>query len=153
MLIILVLLSVAPLIYMDRFNRSSFFTSLRLNAGTLMHKLKSIKNDVPVIVNHVAEQATITVYQWKDSHGVTQFGDRPPRNAIDVKAVSVKQNKNIIDAVKVLPEPAVEEKSKTYRAHNPYSIHGMKKVIDDARNIDGLLKKHRQAQARAIKHL
>jgi hypothetical protein len=100
-----------------------------------------------------------TIYQWHDGEGNIQFTTEPPPEGIDYQVRQFDPDANVIQSVKVparetpagsagaeagkTAEPAPEDS-------NPYSPEGIKKMIEDAKNVEKLLQQRFQNQESAI---
>ncbi len=154
MLIVLGMLSVMPLIYTGKFDPMSFFQRLEVNTDDLSDNLTSGLNTIKKKVPGIGAKQQVTVYRWRDARGSVQFGSYPPANALNVETVSVDTDKNVVDAVKVPVRQAESDTGSTpLTAPSPYSVKGMKKVLDDARGVEELLKKSHQDRQKMIKNL
>ncbi|HHO59734.1 MAG TPA: DUF4124 domain-containing protein [Thiotrichales bacterium] len=145
----LTVLAILPLIYMGKINPMALFNGDALNTDRLGSEFSKLKRKVSG-----SSAENVTVYKWKDAHGTTQFGSNPPADAVDIQTLSINQNKNIIDPVKVPPK--VEKTGSSApgaKMPNPYSIKGMKKVMDDARGVEDLLQKRADEQEKMLKNL
>jgi len=151
MLIVLGLLSVMPLIYTGKLDPAKFFDKVNLDTGDLSNGISQLKTKVP----GVGGSDEVKVYKWRDANGAMQFGSYPPPGVSTFEQMSVDTNKNVVNAVKV---PVKEEKeseqvSQDISAPSPYSIKGMKKVIDDAKGVEDMLKKSHDNQEKVIQSL
>ncbi len=86
-------------------------------------------------------------YRWYDDAGNLHFTTEPPPPGVDYVIKGFDPNTNVIQAVKV--NPNVDEKNAKVASQknsaeaqdisNPYSQESIKKLFDDARNIEKLL--------------
>jgi hypothetical protein len=145
MLVILGILSVTPMIYMGKFDPMAFIDDGMDNGASGFQKLKA---KAPKNMTSVVTNEKVQVYKWRDEHGVMQFSNTPPPTVTNAQRIELNPDKNVIQAVKI-PEKAAEPKAVVAtEAPNPYSVRGMKKVMDDARGVEDLLKKREEEQRR-----
>ncbi len=150
MLITLGVLSVTPMIYMGKLDPMALFDSSLSKGSSEFNKLKA---KVPKNLTSVVTDQKVQVYKWRDEHGVMQFSNTPPPSVSNAERVVLDPNHNLMKAVKV---PEKEEKSKEVvetEMPNPYSVKGMKKVMDDARGIEDMLQQRHEKQQEMMKNL
>jgi len=150
MLVILGILSVTPMIYMGKFDPMAFLDSGLSNGSTEFNKLKA---KAPKNLTNVVSDEKVQVYKWRDKNGVMQFSNTPPPSDIGAEQVELDPNKNLVQAVKV-PEKKEEpaEVAKVEKP-SPYSVKGMKKVMDDAKGIEQLLQQRHEDQQKMMNDL
>jgi len=149
MLVTLGMLSVVPLIYMGKFDPLSFFDSGFSIGASEFDKLKA---KAPKNISNVVTDEKVQVYKWRDEHGVMQFSSTPPATAGHAEQVVLDPNSNLVMAVKVPKKEPPEEVAKT-ESPNPYSIKGMKKVMDDARGVESILQKRHEEQQKMMNNI
>jgi hypothetical protein len=149
MLVILGILSVTPMIYMGKFDPLSFIDS---GFKTGSSEFKKLKAKAPKNLTSVVSDEKVQVYKWRDENGVMQFSNTPPLSGGNAEQVVLNPNSNLVQAVKVPEKEAPEEVAKT-ESPNPYSVKGMKKVMDDARGVEGMLRKRHEEQQKAYNNL
>lgn len=143
MLIILGLLSVTPMIYMGRFDPTTFFEG----GGGEIQRLRA---KAPKNLSSVVTDKRVQVYQWRDKNGVMQYSNTPPMD-MPSKQVTLNPDSNVIQATKRQPEQVEVKKTPgADEAPRPYSVSGMKKVINDARQVEELLQKRHEQQQKKI---
>lgn len=150
MLIILGILSVTPMIYMGKFNPLEFIGAGFSGGASEFQKLKA---KAPKNMTSVVTDEKVQVYKWRDKNGVMQFSNTPPRGTNGAQQVELKPNSNVVQAVKV---PVKEEKpvaSADVEQPSPYSVKGMKKVMDDARGVEQMLQQSHDQRTRALNNL
>ncbi len=147
MLVILGVLSVMPMIYMGKFDPLSFIDSGLSKGGSEFEKLKA---KAPKNLSNVVTDEKVQIYKWRDDNGVMQFSSTPPPTGGAAEQVVLDPNSNLMQAVKVPEEvkPEVETESP-----NPYSVKGMKKVMDDARGVEEMLQQRHEGQQQMLKEL
>ncbi len=155
LLVVLGMLSVMPLIYSGKLDPAEFLSrfdmdDVNLDTDDITAGLSKLKDNVP----GAGTSQEVTVYKWRGTNGVMQFGSQPPPGAQNVEVMSVNGNKNVVDAVKIPPKQEARATAATeISAPSPYSVKGMKKVLDDAKGVEELLKKSQQDRERMIKNL
>jgi len=151
MLITLGVLSVTPMIYMGKFDPMAFFDSGLSKGASEFNKLKA---RVPKDLTSVVTDKKVQIYKWRDEHGVMQFSNTPPPTVNNAERVVLDPDSNLMQAVKV-PEKEEEKPKQTAQTEmpNPYSVKGMKKVMDDARGIEDLLQKRHEKQQKMLNNL
>ena len=137
-----------PMIYMGKFDPMATIDSM-LSSGS--SEFKKLKAKTPqglagVVPASVVSDEKIKVYKWRDKNGVMQFSNTPPVDGGPAEQIMVNPNKNIVDAVKVPVAEKPEKEVATMAKPNPYSVNGMKKVMDDARGVEQLLQQRHEDQ-------
>ncbi len=151
MLITLGILSVTPMIYMGKFDPMAFFDEGLSKGASEFNKLKA---KAPKSLSNVMSDKKVPIYKWRDEHGVMQFSNAPPPTVSNAERVILNPDKNLVPAVKIPVKK--EEKAKqaaTAEMPNPYSVKGMKKVMDDARGVEKMLQKRHEDQQKMINNL
>lgn len=150
MLVILAALSIMPMIYMGKFDPVATIDSMLSNGTSEFEKFK-VK--APKNLTSIVSDKKVQVYKWRDKRGVMQFSNTPPADGGQAEQVELDPNKNIVDAVKMpVQENTGKEMAKT-ESPNPYSPKGMKKVMDDAKGIEQLLKQRDEDQQNMLNNL
>jgi hypothetical protein len=149
MVVILGILSVMPMIYMGKFNPMAFFDSSISNG---VSEFKNIKAKVPESLSSVVTDKKVQVYKWRDENGIMQFSNTPPPTGGDAEQIELNPNKNIVQAVKIPEKEETEEVAKT-ESPSPYSVKGMKKVMNDAKGVESLLDKRHEEQQKMMNDL
>jgi hypothetical protein len=149
MLVTLGILSVTPMIYMGKFDPLSFIDSGFSSGATDFEKLKA---KAPENLSSVVTDKKVQVYKWRDKHGVMQFSNMPPSADGHVEQVVLDPDSNLIQAVKV-PEKEEPKKIAVTESPNPYSIKGMKKVMDDVRGVEDMLQQRHEEQQKMLNNL
>ena len=133
---------------------SNYFTYLKtgkglFNANTL--SMPDISLDTRSIKDLLSadkepQESNDVLHKWVDSNGVTQYTQtRPPKHAIG-KVILVDPNANVVARLKTnakTPEKAPQADDPEGSAYNPSTV---KKLMDDAKNVQKLL------DDRAAKH-
>lgn len=102
-----------------------------------------------------------TIYKWVDEHGVTQYTSEPPPETVAMTQLELDENTNVIQGLKM---PEAEAPTNSQNAQNPpaqlalpdgnlYSPEKIKKVIDDAKNVQKLLNDRVKQQDDALNSL
>ena len=147
MLVILGILSVTPMIYMGKFDPLSFFDSGFSTGASEFEKLKA---KAPKNLSSVVTDEKVQIYKWRDKNGVMQFSSTPPATGGDAEQVVLDPNSNLMQAVKVPEKEAVVEEAES---PNPYTVDGMKKVMDDAKGVEEMLQQRFDGQQKMLKDL
>ncbi len=90
-------------------------------------------------------------YQWNDADGNIQFTTQPPPEGVPYTVKGYDPDANVIQSVK-LPEPEAEKKSPSDKLGsdgkigNPYEQESIKKLIQDAKNVEKMLSERYQQQ-------
>jgi hypothetical protein len=170
MLVTLGIMSVVPMIYMGKFDPMAFFDS-GISKGTAEFKnliappsglfapqgkhgrpSLDIKANMPESLTNVVSDKKVQVYKWRDKNGVMQFSSAPPPTVTNAEAVLLDPNKNLVKAIKIPKKEEPKEVVKT-QSVSPYSVSGMKKVMNDARGVEELLKKRHEQQQKMMNSL
>ena len=149
MLITLGIVSITPMIYMGKFDPMSFISSGLKTGESEFEKLKA---KAPKNISNVITDEKVQVYRWRDEHGVMQFSNTPPLEG-GAEKIQLNPNENVIQAVKVPVEEVAEKKVVKSEAPNPYSVEGMKKVMDDARGVEDVLRKSQEDRQKMLNNL
>lgn len=149
MLVILGVVSVMPMIYMGKFDPLSFLESGFSMGGSEFTKLKA---KAPKNLSNAVTDEKVQVYKWRDEHGVMQFSNTPPQTGGAAEQVVLDPNHNLMQAVKVPEEEDVKPEVEA-ESPNPYSVKGMKKVVDDAKGVEQLLQQRHESQQQMLKDI
>ena len=87
------------------------------------------------------------VYQWRDAEGTVQFTTEPPPAGVDFTVRDFDPNTNVIQAVELPVEEVEEEPEEVAESpdkvlddpDNPYSPENVKKLIQEAKDIQKVL--------------
>jgi hypothetical protein len=155
MLVILTVISVMPMIYMGKFNPMETIDSM-LSSGS--SEFKKLKAKTPqglagVVSASVVSDEKVKVYKWRDKNGVMQFSNTPPVDGGSAEQIEVNANRNVVDAVKIPPPEKSEEKVADTAAPSPYSVNGMKKVMNDAKGVEQLLQQRHEDQQKTLNNM
>ena len=93
-------------------------------------------------------------YKWHDDKGNLHFTTEPPAQGVEYIVKGYDPDANVIQAVKIPPKAvekdakvATRKKSeKSDEVPDPYSPDSIKKLFEDARNIENLLDQRAQKQ-------
>ena len=149
MLVTLGILSVMPMIYMGNFDPMAFFDSSLSNG---VSEFKNLKAKAPKNLSNVVTDKKVQVYKWRDENGIMQFSNTPPPTVGDAEKIELNPNKNIVQAVKIPEKEEPKEVAKT-ESPSPYSVKGMKKVMNDAKGVEQLLQKRHEEQQKMMNNL
>ncbi|MCP4875655.1 MAG: DUF4124 domain-containing protein [Gammaproteobacteria bacterium] len=96
-------------------------------------------------------------YRWYDADGNVQFTSEPPAQGIEYTIKGYDPNANVIQAVKIPPKEVdstettpTKSKSDSEDIGNPYSEESIKKLFEDAENVEKLLNQRLKDQESAI---
>ncbi|NOR43873.1 MAG: DUF4124 domain-containing protein [Gammaproteobacteria bacterium] len=142
MLVILGLLSVMPLVYMGKVDSQAlidfdFGWFGKQGTGSL---------------SSVVTDEKVHVYKWRDQNGVMQFSNERPPLSVGAKQIVLNPNSNVIQAVKIAEKKKVAPVVKT-ESVSPYSVSGMKKVMDDAKGVEQVLQQRHEEQQQMMENL
>lgn len=86
--------------------------------------------------NAVVEK-DVTVYQWKDEHGVTHYGGTPPTGQGSYDKKEIRANTNVVQATKQTEEEDKPETqgSRIAKVGSIYSPEGVKNLMDDTKDL------------------
>ena len=149
MLVILGMLSVMPLIYMGKIDPMALYDSL---AHMPDLDLDEVTASAPNTIKNAISDEKVQVYRWRDENGVMQFSSTPPQDAL-AERVELDPNSNIMQAVSVEKIAEPEKKGVTNRPQSPYTARRLKKVMDDAKDVESLLKQRHEQQQEVINKL
>lgn len=150
MLVTLGILSVVPMIYMGKFDPLAFFDT-SLSKGVT--EFKDLKAKVPKNLSSAVTDKKVQVYKWRDKNGIMQFSNTPPTTtATNAESVLVDPNNNLVKAIKIPEKEEPKEVVKT-ESPSPYSVKGMKKVMNDAKSVEALLQKRHEEQQKMMNSL
>jgi len=149
MLVTLGILSITPMIYMGKVDPLSFFDSISRDGFPDLGKLKA---KAPKNFSNAVTDEKVQVYKWRDENGVMQFSNTPPANGATAEQVVLNPNSNVVQAVKV-PEQEVATEADESETPNPYSVEGMKKVMNDAKGVEQLLQKRHEEQQKMLNNI
>lgn len=105
------------------------------------------------------------VYKWVDAQGVTQYSHEPPPDSVASKRLELDENTNVIQGLKLPEEEAAASGQQNGTGQqnpvpqlalpegNLYSPQNIKKVIDDAKNVQKMLNERVGQQEQALKDL
>ena len=143
------------------------FTILKDNSGNTLMSFKNLKlpdfsmpdlPDMPsgkVLPNSGSGGEDI-FYKWYDAQGNVQFTTEPPADGIEYTIKGYDPNANVIQAVEIPAEPAPDSDSATKTKlkpgdiDNPYDPENIKKLMEDAQNIQDILNQRFKDQESAL---
>ena len=106
----------------------------------------------------VGGSKTDMFYQWQDADGTIQFTTEPPPEGVEYTIKKYNPDTNLIKAVSLpeeeepVAEPGVasEGQQPKIQIGSPYSTEEVKKLIEDAQNIEKKLQQRYEDQASAL---
>ena len=114
---------------------------------------------VPAVDSIRGSSGNNTIYQWFDSEGNIQFTTDPPPQGIDYQVRQFDPDANVIQSISPPSgeTPAASGESGTENSStpvdleiSPFSPDSVKKLIEDARNVEKLLDERFRGQESAI---
>jgi hypothetical protein len=139
---------VVPLMFVDG---GSFMKGFKSEEPTEMEKLAE---KVPKGVKAVVTDEEVEVYKWRNEHGILQFSEVSPANVDEVEKIVLSPDVNIIDAIKI-PEKESEKKQKPniISLRSPYSVDGMKGMINDSMQVQQDLNEKQAEQEKMLEEI
>jgi hypothetical protein len=104
-------------------------------------------------LSSVVTDEKVHVYKWRDQNGVTQFSSEPPPSAVAAEQIVLNPNSNVIQAVKLAEKEEDSKPVAKTESANPYSVKGMKKVMEDAKGVEDVLQKRHAEQQKVLDDL
>ena len=104
-------------------------------------------------------QGEVEIYQWYDNDGNIQFSSEPPAQGIDYEVRHFDPDANVIQSVNSPPkgqavdsedQPAGAVSADPAEIGNPYSGESIKKLFEDAKNLEKVLGQRLKDQENAI---
>jgi len=117
-----------------------------------MPDFEKLKARTPKNLSNAVTDETVQVYKWRDKNGVMQFSNIPPADGSSAEQVVLQPNHNVVPAVKI-PERETVAAEVSSETPNPYSIKGMKKVMEDAKGVEQLLQDRHEQQQKMLNNL
>jgi len=92
-----------------------------------------------------------TAYKWTDEHGVTHYSNEAPPVELAAEVLEVDPNVNVIQSVEVPKKDTRQEPSAITPVEGPlYKPENIKKLIDDAKNVEKVLQDRHEKQEEII---
>lgn len=91
-----------------------------------------------------------TVYKWVDANGVTQYSSEPPPEQKQATALELDPNINIIQKPPVIHREKAKDGPKLQPSGPIYSPGNVKKLLDDAKNVEKVLDDRFEQQKKTI---
>lgn len=92
-----------------------------------------------------------TAYKWTDEHGVTHYSNEAPPVELAAEVIEVDPNVNVIQSVEVPKKEVEKEPSVITPIEGPlYKPENIKKLIDDAKNVEKVLQERHEQQEEII---
>ncbi|MCK5002088.1 MAG: DUF4124 domain-containing protein [Gammaproteobacteria bacterium] len=110
--------------------------------------------NAPKNIKKVVTDERVEVYKWVDEYGVMQFSNKPPLDDRDSEKIVLTPDINVIDAIEI-PEEVQEEAAKpgVFSLGSPYSPDGMKKMVDDSKEVKEQLNQRQAEQEKVLQDL
>ena len=134
------LLSLTPLIYLGKINPLAW-----LDGSFDMTAITAFESGRPRNVTDAVTDKKVQVYKWRDENGVTQFSNLPPAD-LTAQMLVLDPDSNLVQAV-------VEQPLKQKSTPAQYSVDGMKKMLDDARDVEQILQQRHQQQQNMLTNI
>jgi len=135
---------------MGKFNPMDFFSS-GLNGAT--STFEKLKHKAPENLTSVVTDEKVQVYKWRDENGVMQFSNTPPPTDRNAQQIELNPNSNVVSAVKVPVKEESPVSPDDGGQPGPYSVKGMKKVMDDAKGIEQMLQQSHEQRTEVLNNL
>ena len=145
LLVILGIMAVTPMIMTGKFDPMAFL-------GDGSSEFSKLKAKAPKNLSSVVSDEKVQVYKWVDEHGTMHFSSTPPPTVSNAEKIVLDPNNNLVQAVKV-PEKEQPKEVAQMKTPNSYSVKGMKKVMDDAKGVEGLLQQRHEDQQKMLNNL
>lgn len=93
-------------------------------------------------------------YKWTDEHGVTHYSNEEPPVESAAEIIEVDPNTNIIQSIEIPEKETEKEPSTITPVEGPlYKPENIKKLIDDAKNVEKVLQDRHEQQEEIINSL
>ena len=135
---------------MGKFNPMEFLGSGFNSGSSTFEKLKA---KAPKNLTSVVTDEKVQVYKWRDENGVMQFSNTPPPTDRNAQQIELNPNSNVVSAVKVPVKEATPDSPGDIEPPSPYSVKGMKKVMDDAKGIEQMLQQSHEQRTEILNNL
>lgn len=131
---------------------------LKLGLPKVENPLKSVNVDSMI----QSEGDTEAIYKWQDQNGGWHYSNESPPEGTVFETIEVQPNANIVAAVKSPESPPTVAEQKTTPKPAPesededpslYSPDGIKKLMDDAKNVQKQLDDRAKKQKEIIDQL
>lgn len=98
-----------------------------------------------------------TVYKWTDAQGKIHYSSEPPQNQSLAKKLEINPDANLIQGLapqtSQKPEPKPAQPASVPGGVNAYNPAAVKKLVDDAKNVQNLLNERNEATQKALQNL
>jgi hypothetical protein len=114
-------------------------------------ELSELRAKAPKNFSNVTTDKKVTVYKWRDEHGVMQFSNTPPPEGGIADKVELLPDANVVRAIKV-PEAEPEKKTGpvVMSTRSPYTPGGMKELIDNTSQLKDTLNQQQMEQQKIM---
>lgn len=148
MLIVLCVMAVVP---MFLFGDNDLLASLGFGPKD---ELSALRAKAPKNFSTVTTDKKVTVYKWRDEHGVMQFSNTPPSQGGQADKVELLPDTNVVKAIKV---PEDEPRKKTgpivMSTRSPYTPGGMKDMLDTTSQLKDTLTQKQIEQQKMMEQM
>jgi hypothetical protein len=117
-------------------------------------ELSELRAKAPKNFTSVTTDRKVTVYKWRDEHGVMQFSNTPPPEGGAAEKVELLPDANIVKAFK-LPEAEPEKKTgpAVMSIRSPYTPGGMKDLLDNTAQLKDTLSQQQIEQQQMMEQM
>jgi len=151
MFIVLIVLITVPMFLLSD---SDFAKNFGLGGDDGIDAKEDLQANVPKNIKAVVTDKEVEVYKWADEHGVMQFSSVPPQEGEDSEKIVLSPDTNVVDAFKI-PEKEQEEvaEPRVYSLSSPYTPGGMKKMVEDSKDLQETLNQRQADQDKMMQDL
>lgn len=148
MIIVLCVLAVVPMLL---FGDKDLLAKFGLGPKD---ELSELRAKAPKNFTSVTTDKKVTVYKWRDEHGVMQFSNTPPPEGGTADKVELLPDTNVVKAIKV-PEEEPEKKTGpvVMSTRSPYTPGGMKDLIDNTSQLKDTLNQQQLEQQQMMEQM
>lgn len=94
-----------------------------------------------------------TVYKWVDENGVTQYSSEPPPENVQRKVLEIDPNVNVVQGLRIEeeePQEIAQTQNNVIPQGQVYNPQAIKKLMDDAKNVQKKLNERYKEQEKAL---
>jgi hypothetical protein len=117
-------------------------------------ELSALRAKAPKNFSTVTTDKKVTVYKWRDEHGVMQFSNTPPEEGGVADKVELLPDANVVKAIKVPEaEPAKQTGPVVMSTRSPYTPGGMKDLLDNTAQLKDTLNQQQMEQQKMMEQM
>lgn len=161
--LIIVLGMISYVMYLNGHHPLQIFSTVSVpkQASAFMNEINRSANSAG---EAVFQRQKETIYKWQDEHGQWHYGKIRPLNAASAETVTIDPNVNVIGSAKRQGHSTISQPESARAAEEPvvdpaslpkgfeaYSPDNVKKLFEDAKQVQQTLVERQQAQWEAIK--